>query len=258
MHLFMSSFWKEKFSPVFLSLSLGLSIWGCSSQVTPISDSSSSTSTPAPQSTPTPTPTASPTPTFTRMGLLAGVLGSVGFADGTGASARFHSPEGMYSDGTNLYVVDYNNSTIRKIVISTGVVTTLAGSPGLTGSTDGIGAAARFNTPLGIVREDTNLYVTDTGNSTIRKIDINTGAVTTFAGSAGSLGSTDSTDGTGSTARFNGPNGIASDGTYLYVADTSNSTIRKIALSTGAVTTLAGSAGLSYRFHRWNGQYCSI
>jgi DNA-binding beta-propeller fold protein YncE len=171
---------------------------------------------------------------------IAGSAGAIGSADGTGTAATFNYPTGITTDGTNLYVADNGNSTIRKIVISTLVVTTIAGSAGANGSADGTGAAARFCYPFGITTDGTNLYVTDYVNSTIRKIVISTLAVTTIAGSAGANGSA---DGTGTAATFNYPTGITTDGTNLYVADTYNSTIREIAISTGAVTTVAGSAG---------------
>ncbi len=171
---------------------------------------------------------------------LAGSAGAIGSVDGTGAAAHFGSPAGITTDGTNLYVTDYGNSTIRKIVIATSSVTTLAGTAGTTGSADGIGAAASFNHPRGITTDGTNLYVLDTGNNTIRKIGITTGTVTTLAGTAGATGSA---DGTGAAARFLFPNDITTDGTNLYVADEGNSTIRKIVIATGAVTTIAGLAG---------------
>jgi len=63
----------------------------------------------------------------------------------TGTSASFYRPRGITTDGTNLYVADTSNHRIRKIVISTGVVTTLAGSS--SGSTDATGTSASFNTP---------------------------------------------------------------------------------------------------------------
>ena len=158
---------------------------------------------------------------------LAGTAGSYGSTDGTGIAALLQYPFGITTDGTNLYVADTGNYTIRKIVISTGEVTTLAGTARSYGSTNGTGTAARFNNPFGITMDGTNLYVADTGNHTIRKIVIATGEVTTLAGIAGSYGST---DGTGTAARFNNPFGITIDGTNLYVADTGNYTIRKIEL----------------------------
>ena len=152
--------------------------------------------------------------------------GSSGSANGTGTSASFFSPNGITTDGTNLYVAERNNHLIRKIVISTGVVTTLAGT-GSTGSANGTGTSSSFNYPRGITRDGTNLYVADSDNQLIRKIDISTGAVTTLAGT-GSSGSTDNT--TGTSASFNSPMGITTDGTNLYVSDTYNHLIRKIVL----------------------------
>ncbi len=175
---------------------------------------------------------------------IAGSAGSYGSADSIGTAARFDYPDGITTDGTNLYVVDSGNCTVRKIVILTGAVTTFAGSAGSCGSTDGTGTAARFNYPTGITTDVTNLYVADTGNSTIRKIVILTGAVTTIAGSAQITGATDAPLGPGTVARFNNPRGITTDGLNLYVADTNNSTIRKIAIFTGIVSTIAGSAQL--------------
>ena len=136
---------------------------------------------------------------------------------------------------------DYSNHTIRKIVIASGAVTTLAGSAGSSGSTNGTGTAARFKYPRGMTTDGTNLYVADANNQMIRKIVISSGAVTTFAGS----GSQGSTDATGTSASFKSPSGITTDGTNLYVTDHSNHTIRKIVISTGAVTTLAGTPGTS-------------
>ncbi len=156
------------------------------------------------------------------------------------AAAGFDAPTGGALDGDgNLYVTDSNNRTIRKVTPA-GVVTTFAGSAGLSGSDDGTGPAARFEYPKGVaVDGDGNLYVTD--NHTIRKVTP-AGVVTTIAGTAGSYGST---DGTGAAARFWEPYGVAVDGDgNVYVADSFNRTIRKVTPA-GVVTTLAGSAGSS-------------
>jgi hypothetical protein len=171
-------------------------------------------------------------------GVVTTLAGSTthGSSDGTGTAASFFYPFGVATDGTNLYVADSSNHMIRKIVISTGVVTTLAGSTA-SGSSDGIGVAARFDSPRGLATDGTNVYVADMYNNMIRKIVISTGAVTTLAGSTtyGAL------DGTGTNASFSYPNGVATDGTNLYVADSRNNMVRKIVISTGVVTTLAGS-----------------
>src|SRR6185369_157979 len=78
---------------------------------------------------------------------FAGPNGGGGSADGTGVAVRFNSPQRVWSDGTNLYIADDNNHTIRKIVIATGVTTTIAGLPGVSGSVNGVGSDARFNYP---------------------------------------------------------------------------------------------------------------
>lgn len=170
---------------------------------------------------------------------FAGTMGTSGSTNATGTAARFNRPWGMAIDSSgNLYVADMFNHTIRKIT-SAGVVTTLAGTAGSTGSTDGTGAAARFNTPKGVAVDSSgNVYVADALNSTIRKIT-SAGGVTTLAGSAGSSGTT---NGTGSAARFQEPNDIAIDSSGdLFVVDTGNSNIRKVT-SAGVVTTFAGSS----------------
>ena len=162
---------------------------------------------------------------------------TAGLSDGTGTAALFNTPRGITTDGTNLYVADTFNNSIRKIVIATGVTTTLAGSTaGASGSANDTGTAARFNQPSGITADNNNLYVADAGNHTIRQIVINTGEVTTLAGTAGLPGATD-----GAPGQFSNPRGITTDGTNLYVADTDNHTIRQIVIATGVTSTLAGA-----------------
>lgn len=172
---------------------------------------------------------------------LAGRPGFSGRADGTGAAASFNFPYGIASDGSNLYVTD-DSHTVRKIVIATGEVSTLAGTPGLSGSADGMGTVASFNLPRGIATDGTNLYIADSKNHTIRKVVIATGVVTTFAGTSNLTGVA---DGVGENARFTAPYGITTDGTNLYVVDHGNDTIRKIVIATAAVSTIAGSVGAS-------------
>jgi secreted PhoX family phosphatase len=120
--------------------------------------------------------------------LLAGDIGGPGNLDGAGAEARFNFPDGVAVDRAgNLYVADTGNSTIRKITAA-GVVTTLAGAPGIQGSADGTGADARFASPAGVAVDSAgNLYVAD-GNTTLRKVTP-AGVVTTLAGTAGMAGS---------------------------------------------------------------------
>ena len=157
---------------------------------------------------------------------LAGTAAQRGSTDGTGADARFVAPWGIAVDSSgNVYVSDVADTRIRKITPA-GVVSTLAGKTEEPGSSDGAGADARFDFPTGVaVDSDGNVYVAESLNSVIRKIT-SAGVVTTLAGTAGESGST---DGTGAAARFSGPFGIAVDSSgTVYVADTNNSTIRKI------------------------------
>ncbi len=172
--------------------------------------------------------------------LLACNLALAASQDGPGATARFDFPAGVTVDlADNVYVADLNNCTIRKITPDS-VVATVAGKAGETGDADGHGASARFFYPTGIAADGaSNLYVADTYNHTIRKITP-AGMVTTIAGEAGMLGRA---DGKNSSARFNGPKGVAVDRAgNVYVADTDNHAIRKITPQ-GAVTTFAGALG---------------
>lgn len=176
------------------------------------------------------------------LSLFAGDANTSGSLDGKGSAARFNSANGVAIDSaSNVYVADTANHTIRKITPA-GLVSTLAGTAGLSGSTDATGAAARFNTPRGVATDIAgNVYVGDSGNSTIRKITP-AGVVTTLAGTAGISGSTDAA---GTAARFSLPDGIATDSAgNVYVADSGNHTIREITAA-GVVSTLAGTAGSS-------------
>lgn len=211
---------------------------------------------------------------------LAGTAGLPGSVDGQGATARFGKLQGIVVDSTgNLFVVDGDNDTIRKIT-PTGVVSTLAGTAGSDGSTDGTGSAARFSWLRGITIDAAdNLYVVD--KQSLRKITSG-GVVTTvaplqdfvedvvadnrgnffvtfyagivkiaadgtstvFAGRRTNSGTDQgSVDGPGSMARFANPSGLAIDRNgNLFVADTGNCTIRQITAD-AVVTTVAGSAG---------------
>ena len=173
---------------------------------------------------------------------LAGSTTQRGNADGHGSAATFSSPRGIAQDTAgNLYVADSLNHTIRKISAS-GVVSTFAGSAGSSGSSDGLGGTARFNHPTGVeVDASGNVYVADATNNLIRKIAPD-GTVTTLAGLVGISGTQ---DGAGANALFNQPGGIAMDTEgNVYVADTGNSTIRRITPA-GAVSTLAGLPGVA-------------
>jgi hypothetical protein len=130
-------------------------------------------------------------------------------------------------------------------------MTTLAGSDGEVGFTDGAGTAATFGDISGICGVGGKIYITEnsyddhSGNTVlvndVRSIDLSTHQVTRVAGIPGQSGST---DGDGTTATFKTPRGICTDGTSLYLCDFGNYTIRKIDIATNVVSTLAGSAGM--------------
>jgi hypothetical protein len=191
---------------------------------------------------------------------LAGQAGIYGITDGTGSDAQFNffngAAAGVDSAG-NVYVADTSNHTIRKVTPG-GLVTTIAGLAGVTGSANGNGNAARFSYPFGVTADSAgNVYVADSGNGTIRKLTpLGTNwAVTTLAGQPGSYGST---DGTGGVARFNFPVGVTVDSAgVLYVVDPDNQNIRKITPvgTTCVVTTLAGDASIKDAFGNPLGGY---
>ena len=173
---------------------------------------------------------------------LAGLASHPGNKDGIGTNARFRNPWGVAVDGMgNVFVADMSNDTIRKITPK-GVVSTLAGQAGISGSVNGVGNSAQFNNPFAVAVDSTgNVYVSDSANDTIRKITPS-GVVSTLAGLPGYAGGT---DGNGNDARFWNPQGLAVDNKgNIYVADTGNNTVRKIT-PMGVVTTLAGLAGAS-------------
>ncbi|WP_316814029.1 IPT/TIG domain-containing protein [Pedobacter heparinus] len=167
----------------------------------------------------------------------SGVAGNI---DGAADVAQFRNPYKIGIDkDDNIYVADNGNHRVRKIAAGTGLVTTIAGSSA--GFLDGVGTAARFNGPIAIATDlNGNVYVADNNNHAIRKIAPN-GLVTTIGGN----GTTGYGDGVWPNVRFANPSGIAVDAEgNILVADRKNNRIRKITVSTGVVTTVAGN-GLS-------------
>ncbi len=176
---------------------------------------------------------------------LAGLPAIGTYADGIGTDAQFSHPTRPAIDNNgNVYVADMDNHIIRKITAN-GVVTTLAGTQGSTGFTDGTGTSARFTYPSGVaVDTNGNVFVADSNNHLIRKITAS-GVVTTLAGATGIGSSAGYADGTGAAARFNYPSSVGVDANgNVYVADTRNQVVRKITAD-GMVTTVAGTAGNS-------------
>jgi len=165
---------------------------------------------------------------ITATGEVTTLAGGVrGFADGTGPTAQFDLPSGLAVDaGGTIYVADFGNSVVRKIT-SAGTVGTLAGSPKVRGETDGVGAQAQFDSPLGLASDALgNLHVADVVRDSIRRVTPG-GQVTTIVAST-------------SPAILNAPHSLAIDGAgNLYVADTYNNAIRRVAPD-GQVTAVAG------------------
>ena len=172
---------------------------------------------------------------------VAGGGAPAGFADGPATTARFRAPLGLAQDATGvLYVADTGNHLIRKVALD-GTVTTLAGATGVSGFVDGSGAAARFDTPMGItVGPDGDIYVADRNNNRIRRVTP-AGVVTTYAGS-GAFGRA---NGAPLSSTFTFPQGVvAALNGDLFVADYGNLQVRAIARSgagAGLVSILAGS-----------------
>lgn len=169
---------------------------------------------------------------------FAGAAGQCGAIDANGANARFNYPHGLAIDANdNLYVADTYNHVIRKITPA-GVVTTLAGSAGLYGTTNGTGAQARFYFPWSLtVNPQGNVFVADTYNHMIRRVEP-AGVVTTFAGNS----SPGWRDDVGTDADFYYPIAVTIDASRnLYVSDWTSHVIRKITPA-GVVTTIAGEA----------------
>lgn len=174
-----------------------------------------------------------------------------GFADGIGRNAGFNSPKGVaYSPTGQLFVADFANHVIRRIELSSGAVTTIAGTPGVAGFSDGIGNDAKFYLPSGLAIDKNGvLFVSEEGNHSVRRVDMSSGTavVSTVAGD-GVAGYVDSPDEatTSNSVRFNRPMGIAVDNAgTIYVADSGNKAVRRIH-STGATSTLAGSGYAGY------------
>lgn len=180
-------------------------------------------------------------------GVITAVAGSTkpGFGgdNGPGTAALLGAAGGVATDGAgNVYIADVTNNRIRKLTVSTGVITTIGGNGMAAFSGDGGPAtSASFNQPLGVaVDAQGNVYVADTYNHRVRKIAAGSMTVTTIAGNGQQGFSGDGGTGTGASLSY--PESVALDSTGdLYIADTYNSRIRKLVLSSGVITTFAGT-----------------
>lgn len=161
---------------------------------------------------------------------------TAGFVDGTNVNARYNAPYGLAFDGSHtLYIADALNHAIRKIDITTGIVSTILGN-GVAGFVDGNATQARLNTPAGIYYKNGFLYITDNLNNAIRKLDITTNILTTIAGT----GAGGYLDGPALSATFFQPKSlVVDDSGTVFVADYENHVIRQI--KNGIVSTYAGT-----------------
>lgn len=159
--------------------------------------------------------------------------------DGSGPAAQFNGPFRLTTDGTSLYVLEFDGHRIRKINIATSQVTTLAGNGNAAPFTDNAnGLLASFNFPHDITLYNGILFVADRYNNRIRAVSPVTGAVSTFAGT----GIAGYADLNGTSAEFDNPIGVVGLGGFLYVADLANHRIRRISLSgANPVSTVAGT-----------------
>jgi sugar lactone lactonase YvrE len=176
--------------------------------------------------------------------------GSSGYSGdgGPATAADLNYPyETALDSAGNLYIADSNNNVVRKVAAGTGIITTVAGS-GTAGYSGDNGAAtsAQLYAPFSVALDGAgNLYISDNGNSVVRKVTAATGVITTFAGNGTSGSSGD--NGPATSAALEYPRGIALDGTgNLYIADSISQRIRKVAAGTGIITTVAGNGTAGY------------
>ena len=183
---------------------------------------------------------------------VAGVPHSWGDAGdgGLATQASFKNPSDIFVDATNnIYLSDWNTGRVRKVDAVTGIITTVAGNGTSGFSGDGGSAtAAQLNNPNGIFVDGAgNIYIADAVNQRVRKVDASTNTITTVAG-GGSAGWPDFGDGGPATdAALNNPIDVHVDGAGdIYIADRYNQRVRKVEVSTGIITTVAGSGNYGY------------
>ena len=176
--------------------------------------------------------------------------GTVGVSGdgGPGASAQLSTPQSVAVDAAgNVYIADTNNYRIRKVAAATGVISTFAGT-GVAGflGDGGAATAARLYVPTAVaIGPDGNLYIADRYNQRIRRVDLGTGIITTVAGSGTAGYGGDS--GVATAAQLNYPYGVSFDAAgNMFIADTNNHRIRRVAAGSGIITTIAGTGAAGY------------
>ncbi len=187
--------------------------------------------------------------TFAGSGATGSTSGSYSGDNGQATSATVNTPLTVALDSAgNVYFTDTYNHRIRKVTVSTGIITTIAGSSASTGYSgdNGQATSATLNFPKGVSLDTAgNVYIGDTNNHRIRKVTISTGIITTIAGGSSSSFSGD--NGPATSAGITYPWGAAVDAAgNLYISETPNNRIRKVTVSTGIITTYAGTGTASY------------
>lgn len=195
--------------------------------------------------------TPPPPPKVPQLALLAGHAGGAGNLDGAVEVARFDGPASVVVDlAGNRYIADTDNHVIRRLGADGRTVATFAGRSGEAGNADGSAADARFRSPEGLLIDKLALYVADTGNRMIRRIDLQSGQVQTLAGAPPTGPVTTAVDGSAGrngAARFSRPVALAFAGTSigspLLIADAGASAIRMLVDNAGGgtVSTIAGT-----------------
>lgn len=182
-------------------------------------------------------------PELFEVSTLAGEAGSSGDSDGVGANARFQISQGLTRLGEELYVAGFNN-TIRRIEPTTGLVTTVAGVAGESGSDDGSARDARFGVAFGILGspDARHLYYMDRGNNSIRRFDTLGEEVVTVMGASEPVGWRDGAPGE---SRLNAPGQVwaSEDGRRAYLIDEGNHVIRFFDRDADELVTIAGLPG---------------
>ncbi len=182
---------------------------------------------------------------------------------GLAPAAQLNFPQGVFVDANgNVFIADTENSVIREVVASTGVIQTVAGTPGSAGYSGDAGAptSAQLSSPTTILLDVAgNIYIADTGNSAIRVVNpgaasvtiagvtIQPGTIATIAGNGTACSDTSSgcgDTGPATSAQLNFPSGISLDASGdIFIADTFSNAIREVTASTGVIQTVAGTLG---------------
>ncbi len=183
---------------------------------------------------------------------VAGYAGDNGLAN----AAQMYGPSACATDSSgNLYLADDANNVIRKVSLSSGIITNIAGNGADAGTPDGTfsgdggpAVLAGINHPFGIAVDGAgNLYIADTYNQRIRVVSAATSIITTIAGTG--VGGYSGDGGPATNAELYNPGGLAVDSAgNVYIAEQVNNVVRKITVGTGIISTIAGIAGIQGGF----------